>query len=1061
MSLFDLLEGNPTSATPLASAAPPPAVLAAGSAGGFQDAPAATTIQKVQPGFAPDAVSAPAALLGGQSASPFALEPVDVENVAEGNWCALAVSNNILLLAQDKPAHRCVRIHLDGQAEMDDIEFEQPKKSPSPPFVRAIYLDPTGRHALLSCADGLAYYLGAPSKRARPLAKLRNGGSITGVAWNKDVAPDSPSSGSIVVATGDGALWELIFEHVEDERGGFFSRKGGGDPLKFIKQIAALSPAGAAAATAAPSAASPAADTATFLFLDAFPADVRKYILYVATASGRFLQFIGSLRSAEPGSLEDLLAAHKPWQQHLAPAPLPPDAPRLPTVSADIPVYSGSSIGTPRRMAWLTADGVFLAPISMGSQQPGDCVFDSPVTYSLDDDTADDARGIITLKYHLAILGAHGIHVVSSLIPESATDESGSSSSRVLPVVWSVHLPEPVLAVSHDVMQGTVWAVTRSQLYELVVKDEDRDIWKVYLAQNKFEQAAACAKTQDQRDRIAAAQADHYFDSRRFVLSAKYYAQAARVPFEQVTLKFIASGELEALRVYLDALLKAKVRATGPARDAVQVTMLATWLLELHLEHLNEFSADAPAAQADPREREILEASVREFLSTYHAHLDPKTVRQLCISYNRSAELVHFFKVTGDHARLLDHWIEHRDWDAALAVLERQIDPEIFYRFVPLLLDQAPARVVRILMAQGTQLDASRLLPAFIKSGGHAAVARHAIAYLEHAVLIQRRTDPELHNFLIQLYAQAAATDSASDKDAAGSSGADETKLLTFLRATPRHYALDHALRTCLAHKRMEATIFLFTELDQAAEAIRLSLARGDVANAMALARDATTDPDELRTHWLAIAAYLAERGEHARLLRLVRGSAILRLDDVFPLFPDSLTSMDDFRDDLVAVLEDYARDLAALETNMDASFRSLHDLKQRASTAPPVVVDPAAPCPVCHQPLAASAAADPFAPNGNGNGGVLGSASSIRTVGAASSGGLASAGTGRKQKQAAAARAAVPGAGWMAFGCHHVVHTIPCATAGASDCPVCGDALLAMLDAPFHDPLDDSWSIV
>lgn len=45
-----------------------------------------------------------------------------------------------------------------------------------------------------------------------------------------------------------------------------------------------------------------------------------------------------------------------------------------------------------------------------------------------------------------------------------------------------------------DARSGTYWLYTNVALFELVVKDEDRDVWSVYLKQNDYDLALKYAK---------------------------------------------------------------------------------------------------------------------------------------------------------------------------------------------------------------------------------------------------------------------------------------------------------------------------------------------------------------------------------------------------------------------------------------------------------------------------------------------------------------------------------------------------------------------------------------
>jgi hypothetical protein len=132
--------------------------------------------------------------------------------------------------------------------------------------------------------------------------------------------------------------------------------------------------------------------------------------------------------------------------------------------------------------------------------------------------------------------------------------------------------------LSTDALRKTCWMHTETSIFELVIRDEDRDVWKVYLARQNWDQAKRSAKvsplcwpdsrsadesdilsatiqTQRQRDTVLAAEADAYFAAGRFIQAAQAYAQSSK-GFEEVVLRFVDKNERDALRVFLVAKLE-------------------------------------------------------------------------------------------------------------------------------------------------------------------------------------------------------------------------------------------------------------------------------------------------------------------------------------------------------------------------------------------------------------------------------------------------------------------------------------------------------------------------
>jgi vacuolar protein sorting-associated protein 18 len=53
---------------------------------------------------------------------------------------------------------------------------------------------------------------------------------------------------------------------------------------------------------------------------------------------------------------------------------------------------------------------------------------------------------------------------------------------------------EEVIGISADPVRHTYWVYTNKSIYELDITKEDRDIWKTYLDQGKFDVALRYAK---------------------------------------------------------------------------------------------------------------------------------------------------------------------------------------------------------------------------------------------------------------------------------------------------------------------------------------------------------------------------------------------------------------------------------------------------------------------------------------------------------------------------------------------------------------------------------------
>ena len=124
-------------------------------------------------------------------------------------------------------------------------------------------------------------------------------------------------------------------------------------------------------------------------------------------------------------------------------------------------------------------------------------------------------------------------------------------------IVFQQNLVDPgatVLGLCSDPKKSTFWVFTSAEIYEIVVTDEERDLWKILLKEKSFEKAMRFAKTNSQKDQVAIKQGDYLVASGRYVEAAEVWGKSSK-SFEEVALTFLERGEQDALRMYLLAKL--------------------------------------------------------------------------------------------------------------------------------------------------------------------------------------------------------------------------------------------------------------------------------------------------------------------------------------------------------------------------------------------------------------------------------------------------------------------------------------------------------------------------
>jgi hypothetical protein len=510
---------------------------------------------------------------------------------------------------------------------------------------------------------------------------------------------------------------------------------------------------------------------------------------------------------------------------------------------------------------------------------------------------------------------------------------------------------QSALGLVADIKKNTYWLFTTQEIFEIVVTDESRDVWKILLKAQQFEAASQYAKTSSQKDAVATASGDYLVGKGQYHEAAAVYGRSTK-PFEQVALTFIDKGEQDALRKYLLTKL-----STLKKPSVMQRVMVATWLVELYMAKLNtlddtittkaELSESMNTAETQDQ-LSIIRREYQDFVSRYKADLDKKTVYEIISSHGREEELLSFATVVNDYNYVLAYWVQRERWQESLDVLKKQTDPEIFYKYSSVLMAHVPVDLVEIMMRQ-SNLDAQKLIPAFLNYNTITKAPltqNQAIRYLLFEINQHSSTDAAVHNTLISIYASNPTT--------------DESALLQYLEAQSyaheQNYDADFALRLCIQHKRVQSCVHIYESMGQYVQAVDLALKYDEIELASNVADRSDTVPALRKKLWLAIAKKVISQSSGIKTaIDFLKRVDLLRIEDLIPFFPDFVV-IDDFKEEICAALEDYSRKIDELKKEMDESEETAAHIKSdiKALEQRYAIVEPGERCYVCGLPLLA-----------------------------------------------------------------------------------------------------------
>ena len=789
-----------------------------------------------------------------------------------------------------------------------------------------MFLDPTASHLIITTTSGENFYLHSQSRQAKALSRLKGVG-IECVGWN----PSQPTASTreILVGALDGNIYEVYIEPSSE----FYRREE-----KYLKGVYKTTDA-----------------ATTGLWVDAISGQIDARRILVGTPS-RLLCFdgrVGRTGAEGSGSVYSKLFEVETAHQYESEADSETGSSML-VMSPD--PEEGSVKGASqqdRQFGWLSSQGVLHGNLPLTTGMASAILNNARMLPRVKIPRSESASGrkkavqgqiesIALTQWHILCL------IEGRVVAAQRLDEKIVYDQAVLDP------GESALGLVSDHKNGTFWLFTRKEIFEVVVTDEDRDVWKIMLEAKKYDLAMQYAHTTAQKEAVAAAMGDNLIKKRQYLEAAAVYGRSSR-PFEQVALTLIDLGQQDALRRYLITKL-----ATYKKSFIMQRTMIASWLIEVFMSKLNSLD-DTITTNAQLTERSstadtkdelsLVKEEFQDFITKYRGDLDPKTTYEVIGSHGREQELLAYATAIDDYEYVLSYWVQRERWRESLDVLKKQTNPDVFYKYSSVLMAHVAAELVDLLMRQ-SDLEPRKLIPALLNYNKDNSIPNNqnqAARYLNFCITNLGSSDAALHNTLISIYA--------------ASTSSDETALLSYLTSQslsnkPR-YDTDFAIRLCTQHARIHSAVHIYASTGQHASAISFALKHDEIELASQVADQiADSNDTALRKKlWLSIAQKVVSGGGTGSIKKalefLERCNNLLRIEDLIPFFPDFVV-IDDFKSQICAALESYTKSIATLDEEMDSSAATAESIKSEIATLGRryAIVEPGERCRVCELPL-------------------------------------------------------------------------------------------------------------
>lgn len=801
------------------------------------------------------------------------------------------------------------------------LDVDLPKKTSEVGLIRRMFLDPSASHLIISTTLGENYYLHTQSRQPKALSRLK-GVSVECVAWNPNLP--TASTREILLGATDGNVYEAYIEPASE----FYRRE------ERYQTHVYKAPDGAV----------------TGLWVDLLP-EKPEFRRIIVASHTRILHFSGKLgrhgREASGSVYADLFQRESPTTREISGASS--SAPSLLAISPEDQDESKDDRPSSRHFAWLSSQGILHGDLLLTPTDStlGDRILGNskilprtlfPATESARGGRKliqDPLKGLTMTSWHILALAEGRIIAVNRLdgniVHDQAVLEPGQST----------------LGMITDQRKNTFWLFTSQDIYEIVANQEDRDVWKVMLQNQDFDGALRYARGLAQKDSVATASGDHLSSKGQFLEAASVWGKSSKA-FEEVCLRLIDNGEDDALRKYLLTKLSTYKKAS-----IMQRAMIASWLIQIFMAKLNMLD-DMIATRAEllenistnsaQEELETVKQEYKDFVQKHSSDLDAKVVYEIIGSHDREAELLYYANAISDYNFVLSYWVQRDKWSEALEILQKQADPEIFYRYSGVLMTHVPRGMVDILLRQ-SNVEPQKIIPALLtyNEGADVPVQQNqAIRYLNFVISNNIDCPASVHNTLISMYATLPSS--------------SESMLLSYLESqpSPPPYDADFALRLCIQHQRVQACVHIYSSMGLFLEAVELALEYDDIDLA-AIVADKPEGNDKLRKKlWLLVAEKKIKQDSGIKAaIEFLKRCELLKIEDLIPFFPDFVV-IDDFKDEICNALEDYSRHIDSLKQEMDVSAQTAEQIKAEINGLDMryAIVEPGEKCWICGLPV-------------------------------------------------------------------------------------------------------------
>ena len=498
---------------------------------------------------------------------------------------------------------------------------------------------------------------------------------------------------------------------------------------------------------------------------------------------------------------------------------------------------------------------------------------------------------------------------------------------------------------------------TIRDVFILNLDNEDKYIWENYVEIGNFDLAIKSLSKEEEnlKPKLHRLNAEKLFNEKKYEQSAIEYNLSDEI-FESVCFKFIMANQYQALLKYLnlvkDSMLK-YINKKDDSKKYIPKYLVYTWIAELLVEQENLKNNN------DLNLKNFIEESKHNHADKY---IGKSTYYFLLLNYGKKKEFFDYAMLKGDYELIIQHLINHLNYDEVLNNLEKFMSSEIedrvmkklikiIFEYSNYFMKESPRKTIKLLekefISESNKEDILKVIidsdiKEEIKKGNFEIILNYIRKLIKKSVMsnsnssnnnkndISPSTINNLHNLYILFL-------SLSDKPEHQKEIIEYLKGPLYTYTTKNNYLnvnlsnkeihIDLNFAQKILQKNYCALALVYCLMGRYKESILIALEHNEKDIAIFIAQNIKNEKIK-KDIWIRIFKYFKTNnfGDAKNLLENSMG--ILKIEDILPFMMDNV-KLEELKTDLQACINFYEEGVQQLKQEINDYNQSTEIIKK------------------------------------------------------------------------------------------------------------------------------------